>query len=307
MKVHVSELIRLVLRRYKPLRLSSRIWRPGTDAHGVIVEALKGRVSQGDIVVVSEKALAVARGLVFDESLIKVSRLVSSLWSMWMRMIWGRLLARLCSLKPWTTRWLRSYPVDEGGRHKQLAMRLGGPLEALKPSSEAGIDGSNLPGHLVALPIPRPDLEAEVIRLKIKRHLGLDVTVVVSDSDRLYLHRGLNLALASRKAKVKRTIYLGFLAFILGRALKSRFTPLATPLGVSGTSPPFYVLLGMVELADRLRGYGAGRTVFEMAERFNTDLGGVTWAMLDSIKHYPVVLFRSRSSRAKPPSAANSS
>ncbi|MEM2688477.1 MAG: hypothetical protein QXR01_01320, partial [Candidatus Bathyarchaeia archaeon] len=40
----------------------------------------------------------------------------------------------------------------------------------------------------------------------------------------------------------------------------------------------------------------AGRTVWDMAEKFNVDLAEVNWEMLEKIKHKPIVLVRVASS-----------
>ena len=292
--VSVDRLIKLALKAYRPLRLRSRPWRPGVDVYGALLRALRGVASSGDVVVVSEKALAVAKGLVVDEGRVRAPRAARLLWKVWMRIVWGYLLSALCKLKAETVAWLRRYPEEDGARHKQLALRVGGVLEALKPSSEAGIDGSNLPGRLASLPLPRPEVEAEELRRRVREGLGVDLTVMVVDSDRLYLHRGLKVALTARRAPLERSIYMGVASYIVGRAFKRSFIPTATPIAIAGRRPPLYLALGLAELADRLRGCGAGRTVFEMAERLRVGLSEVTWSMLESIDHYPVVLFKRR-------------
>jgi F420-0:gamma-glutamyl ligase-like protein len=50
--------------------------------------------------------------------------------------------------------------------------------------------------------------------------------------------------------------------------------------------------LNIAELANRSRGFGAGRTVWDMAERFKVDLTDVSWEMLERVKHKPVVIVR---------------
>lgn len=289
-----GRLIQAASCRYKPIRLVMDLWLPGMDASSKLIEALKGKANNGDILVVSEKALSVSKGLVVDEASIKPSILSMVITLLLMRIVWGYLLGPLCRLKPYTLEWLRAYPLREGSRHKQLAAKLGGLLEVLKPSSEAGVDASNLPGSLVALPLFNPLREAEELRSKIKKCLGINVTVVISDSDRLYIHRSSGFALTSRRSALKRSLYLGFLAYIIGRTFRGKFAPFATPLAVVGEQLDSFMLLGLTELADRLRGSGAGRTVFEMAERFEVGLEEVTWRMLSSIKHCPAVLFKPR-------------
>jgi F420-0:gamma-glutamyl ligase-like protein len=50
--------------------------------------------------------------------------------------------------------------------------------------------------------------------------------------------------------------------------------------------------LRIAALSNRARGDGAGRTIWDVAERFKVDITGVTWNMLESIPHYPVVIVR---------------
>jgi F420-0:gamma-glutamyl ligase-like protein len=50
--------------------------------------------------------------------------------------------------------------------------------------------------------------------------------------------------------------------------------------------------LAVANMADRARGFGAGRTVWDMAVKFHVGYADVTWEMLDHIEHYPIVLVR---------------
>jgi F420-0:gamma-glutamyl ligase-like protein len=42
------------------------------------------------------------------------------------------------------------------------------------------------------------------------------------------------------------------------------------------------------------RGFGAGRTVWDMAETFKVDLADVSWEMLETVKHKPIVIVRAK-------------
>ena len=52
--------------------------------------------------------------------------------------------------------------------------------------------------------------------------------------------------------------------------------------------------LRIAEAANRARGHGAGRNVWEMAENFGVSLSEVTWEMLDRVKHKPIVIVRAK-------------
>jgi F420-0:gamma-glutamyl ligase-like protein len=51
--------------------------------------------------------------------------------------------------------------------------------------------------------------------------------------------------------------------------------------------------LTIAQIANHSRGFGAGRTVWEMAEKFNVALTEVSWEMLDRVKHKPIIIVRS--------------
>lgn len=281
------------MKRYKVIRFPLKLWKPNIDLTKTLTETLKGRVEEGDIIVLSEKALAVALGFIFDEKKIQPSKISKIFTLFWMRIVWGLFLAFLCKLKPSTIRWLRSYPLEEGATHKQLTLRVVGLIQTLKPSSEGGIDGSNLPGRLVTLPINNLKPVLDSLREKFVKEFGVNLTFMVVDSDRVYIARSKSsFIISTRKTCYKEIVYMGFLAYILGRIFRGFFKPNATPLLVVGERIPVNEALILAEKADRVRGYGAGRTIFEMAENFKTSIDKVTWEMLEKIKHYPIVIIR---------------
>ncbi|MEM0232479.1 MAG: coenzyme F420-0:L-glutamate ligase [Candidatus Nezhaarchaeales archaeon] len=280
-------------RDFVAIPLRSNVWRPGTNFKKKIVELVRNVVLDGDYVVISEKALSAALGLLYDESSIKsdfYSRLMTYLTT---NVLWGLLLSRVCKLSNETILLLRRYPLLEGSRHKKLAMKVGGPLQALKPTSEAGIDATNLPGHLVSLPLSEPFKIANDIRSYLFQELRLNVRVVIVDSDKCYKFKPIpRLILASRETGLPSSINLGFLSFLIARSLNNFFSPYATPLGFSPTTISINELLIVSELADRARGFGIGRTVYEVEKKLRIKAGEVTWDLLDSFPHYPVVVVR---------------
>lgn len=243
----------------------------------------------GDIVAISEKALSSSRGNLIDESAVKPSLFAKFLARFWMRYIWGYLLGPLCRLDPENIKNLRNYPVKEGARHKQVALERTGFLRALKPFSEGGIDASNVPYSYTCLPLSNPEEIAQSIRSKIKEYLGKDVCVMIVDTDKTYSIR--NLHLAPRSTSVKGIHSVGcFFSYIIGRMLKLRKR--ATPLVVVGFNPNPDEALNLARLADRAFHYGAGRTVWDMAKKFDVDLTDVTWEMLESVEHRPIAIIR---------------
>jgi len=117
------------------------------------------------------------------------------------------------------------------------------------------------------------------------------VVVIVVDTDKTYSFR--NFHFTPRPNPVK-GIHSGggFLAYVIGRSLQ--FTRRATPLAVAGSSISTEETLHVAELANRARGFGAGRTVWEMAEHFDVELENVTWEMLETVRHKPIVIVRKK-------------
>ncbi len=66
----------------------------------------------------------------------------------------------------------------------------------------------------------------------------------------------------------------------------------ATPVAVAGFELEAEKALEIAKIANRSRGVGAGRTVWDMAETFKVSLTGVTWDMLDAVEHRPVVIVK---------------
>ena len=84
----------------------------------------------------------------------------------------------------------------------------------------------------------------------------------------------------------------GVIAYVIGRIL--RLKRRATPLVVAGADVSVEEALEIADVANRARGFGAGRTVWDMAETFGVPVTGVSWEMLDRIPHKPVVIVRVR-------------
>lgn len=291
--------MRMVRLRDLAFALKTPYWRPGDDYLERILEAVRGRVKDGDVITVSEKAISTAMGNILDESGIKPGWAARFIAKYWVRYVWGYVLGLICHLKGETIRRLRKYPVEEGSIHKEAALRYAGPLYALHWGSEGGIDASNLPYSYVSLPLKKPVETACRIRNYIKERLGKRVTIMIVDTDKTY-SLGKHLHLSPRPSSVEgiRT-FLGPLAYIIGRALKLKRR--STPIAVAGLEVPADLALEIAEAAHRLRGSGAGRTVWEMAERFGVSLTGVTWSMLEGVEHKPIVVFKfsTRRSRTK--------
>ncbi len=257
-----------------------------------IISSVRWRLRDQDFLVLSEKAISTASGNMVDESNTDAGFGARFLSKFWMRFAWGYFLSVLCGQTDELIRSLRSYPVLEGGRHKQVALRYGGVLQALMFGSEAGIDGSNVAFSFVSLPLVNPQETAERVVKRVVSMLGKRVTVLVVDTDKTYSLGGFHFA--ARPNAIRRIhCFGGVFASVVGRTLRLRRR--ATPVAVAGTRVlSVEEALEVADLANRARGFGSGRTVWQMAERFGVGLGEVSWEMLGTVRHKPVVIVRGR-------------
>jgi len=278
-----------VVDKYKAVAVKTRYWRPGEDHLKQIVKAIENKVEDGDFVTISEKAISTALGNLVDESVVQPSKFARFLAKYWMRFVWPDILGPLCHLRKKTIKRLRAYPIEEGSVHKQVALEHGGFLQALMQGSEEAIDGSNLPYSYVSLPLKNAQQIAKKIQKQIKSKLGKKVTVVIVDTDKTYSLKGFHFTPRPKPLKGIHS-FGGFLAYVAGRFLK--LEKRATPLAVAGSQITTEEAIEIAKIANRSRGSGAGRTVWDMAKTFKATLTGVTWEMLDEVKHHPIVIIR---------------
>ncbi len=278
-------------RQYEAVAVSTHYWKPGEDYLTKIVGAIRNRVKGGDFVTVSEKAVSTALGNIIDESQIKPSRLARFLAKYWMRLAWGYALGPLARLRKKTICHIRRYPVKEGSAHKQVALAYAGFLQALMYGSEGGIDANNLPYSYVSLPLKDAQRIVQSIRERIKSELGKNVTVMIVDTDKTYSLGGFHFTHRRKPIKGIHS-FGGFLAYLIGRCFKMKRR--ATPIGVAGAKIGVEEALEIAEAANRVRGFGAGITAWDMAERFGVSVTNVTWKMLSKIEHKPIVIVRLR-------------
>jgi len=275
--------------RYKTVAIKTRYWMPGEDYIKQVVRAIDGTIEDGDFVTVSEKAISTAQGNLIDEKNIQPTWLACFLSKYWMRIIWPYVFGPLCHLRERTIRYLRSYPPEEGSLHKQVALIQGGLLQALMFGSEGSIDGSNLPMSLVSLPLENAYEVAQELRSRIEAELEKRITVIIVDTDKTYSLWGFHFTPRPKPLKGIHSCG-GFLAYLTGRLFK--LEKRATPLAIAGSKLSTEEALEIAKIANRTRGTGAGRTVWDMAKTFNVELTGVTWKMLHSVEHRPIVIIR---------------
>jgi F420-0:gamma-glutamyl ligase-like protein len=277
------------VKHYKALAISTRYWKSNDDYITLIVEAVKGKLRNDDIITVSEKAISTASGNIIDESKVKPSRTAVFIAKYWMPIIWGYVLGQLCHLRKETIQRLKNYPTKEGAQHKQVALQYAGFFQALMHGSEGGIDGSNLPYTYVSLTLQNAPKIAQKIQEAIQHTLDRKVTVLIVDTDKTYSLGSFHFTPRPKPIKEIHSNYSIF-AYVIGRFLKLRKR--ATPVAMYGKQLSTEEALNIAMIANKSRGSGAGRTVWDMAEKFGVALTQTTWKMLAEIKHKPIVIVR---------------
>lgn len=271
--------------------IHTSFWRPGKDYLEQTINAIERRIKDGDLLILSEKAIATSSNNLVDENFVKAGLSARIIAAFWMPIMWGYFLGKICHFKRTLILQLRSYPLEEGSRHKQVALEQAGLMQALAFGSEGGIDGSNLAYSYVSLPILNACHVAEQIREQIRSKLGKTVSVMISDTDKTYSFR--NFHFTPRPNPVNGIhSFGGFATFVVARMLKLRRR--ATPLALVGVKMDVETALEIAEVANRARGVGAGKTVWDMAAKFNVALTGVSWEMLETVKHKPIVIVNSK-------------
>jgi F420-0:gamma-glutamyl ligase-like protein len=273
--------------------IQSPYWTPGTNYSKIIWDLIKPVIRDGDIIVISEKAVATAKNRLVDEAAMIPGVAARLLVTFWIRRIWGRFLSYVCRLKAPTMMRLRYYPIQKGSQHKQTVLMYRGPIHALQYGSEGGIDLNNVPYAFACLPLDEPQNDAKAILNYIQAISKKQLTVIISDTDSTFTWK--NLHFTSRSHTIRGVIPLNNpIAFMIGRF--ARLQQRATPLALVGQTLSVNDALRFAELAHRARGQGAGRTVWDSAQKFGVTLSDITWEQLTSIKHCPIVVIR----RTKP-------
>lgn len=275
--------------KYKALAIATKYWRPGDNCLEEIIDGVRGKISNGDFVVTSEKAISTALNNIVNENKVKPSLCAELIAKYWMQMVWGYILGPLCHFRERLLQYLREYPVEMGSRHKQVALQEAGLLQALVFGSEGGIDGSNLAYAYVSLPLSSADEIAEKIRRQIRLRLGKNVLVMIVDTDKTYSFR--NFHFTARPTPIKGIhSFGGFITYVIARMFKLKKRP--TPIALVGCKTSVEEALKIANIANRVRGFGSGKTVWDMAEKFKVGLTGVSWEMLETVKHKPIVIVR---------------
>lgn len=270
--------------KYEAIPVKTRYIKPN-EGFEVIIRRAGPLLKNNDFLVISETPIAIAQGRIYDILKYKPSLSAIFLAEIWSKFLWGYFLGPIFRIKSRTIKNLRKLP-PEARNLKEFILRHYGWLHALKPSSEAGVDLSNVPDTYVA-PLPKnPKNVAKYISKEILERWNKKVTVVIVDTDATYKVFGkliTSLPIAVRGIKSN----LGFLAYLLGRfGKKIGPTPIA-----SSKELPVTKLIKISKIAEKIQEkFNTFETVYDMEEFFGRE--DVDIKMLNTIKHVPAVIIR---------------
>lgn len=276
----------------KVLKKPFRYWYPGVDVAREIINRYKEYLVEKSIVAISEKAISVALGNIYDESLVKADPISKYFTKIVDSYLWGRVLCKFFRRSEEFFELLRETPLEYLASHKKLSIKYGGLIHFIKPYSEAGIDTTNLPYHYVSLPLKNADKIARDIRVDIVKSINKDIYVLILDSDRTFKFKYIsNFAISTRPSYIDGIIDLGGLGYILGKMFPRSFKEYPTPVAYSGEWFGLPRILKLSRIAEKSMGHGLGRTAVEMLRNLGRrSFSEVKWRDMSKIKHYPVLI-----------------
>jgi len=280
--------------RIRVFKKPFKYWFPGCNFVREITSKYKGFLDDRSIIVITEKAVSIALGNIYDESVIKPEPISKYFTKTINSHLWGHIFYRLFRRGEDFLQITGEIPLECLAAHKKLSVKYGGLLHFIKPYSEAGIDTTNLPYYYVSLPLRNADKIAREIREEIVKLVGKDVYILLVDTDRTFKPRHISsLAISTRPSYVKGIIDLGGLGYILGRLFAEKFTEYPTPVAYDGYWLGLPRILKVAKIAEKSMGHGLGRTAIEMLRNLGkSSFDNVRWVDMNRIKHYPAVVIK---------------
>ncbi|MEM0026931.1 MAG: coenzyme F420-0:L-glutamate ligase [Ignisphaera sp.] len=274
------------------LRKPFSYWYPGTDIVNEIVNAFGKHVDNGDVIVISEKAISTATGNIYDENSILLDPL-STLLTKLCNTMWAKLFSYIFR-SPQTIYLLNNMPINAIAAHKKLALKIGGLKHFFKPLSEAGIDASNLPYKYVSLPLKKANDIAIKISSDIYKEIGKRVCILIIDTDRCYKPRWLRgMVFSTRRSEIRGVIDFGAIGYFIGKRFRKLFKEYPTPVACSCTNVELPLILFISKKVEKYMGSGLGRNAMEMMRRLGKNsFDDITWADMNIVKHYPAILVK---------------
>lgn len=230
--------------------------KQGDDLGGFIVDAIRdqgARLEDGDVLVVAQSVISKAEGNVVDLQKVKPSQLA------------GQIAAQLNKDPREVEVILQQSKEIVRLRHVLITRTHHGFVCA-----NAGVDHSNVDHEKVTILPPDPDASAARIRETIKRKLGVEVAVIVSDTQGRAFRRGC-IGIAVGVAGMNPLLDLRGRRDLYGKELRATITSPADALaaaavavmGEANEGTPVVIVKG----ATYERAYGSARELVRSPER----------------------------------------
>lgn len=242
-----------------------------------------------DYIIISETPISIAEGNLVDEEEYTPRIMAFILTELWSKYLWGYILCPLLNYKERTITNLRKMP-KEARNHKEFILEEYGFKYALQPTSEAGVDLSNVPDNYVSLLPENPQKTAQIIKEEIKKQSRKNVHIIICDTDATYsFYKWKFTTLPKSINGIKNST--GIFGYILGNFSKKLGpTPLASTVDCNIDK-----IIDMCNLAEQCQIDNSTtffETVYNMKSEFNRNYDDITCELLDTVTHIPSVIIR---------------
>ncbi len=279
--------------RLKIRLVKTRYWTPKKldSAIKYLSRIIERNYIRNSILFISEKALRVLTGDIYDESRISTS-LLDILFTRIHKFVWCRIFRNYVRENILNT--ICSVRDEDLAKHLHFTVArccVKSVLSCLKPTSGCGIDASYLPYMYVT------DLEdryVQVVNNLWSRYCNKLLAIVVVDSDLSLVERKGSIILTSRPTYVKNVINVGFLTYIISKSFLRKFfiktMTVTYYVGKINDSRTFFILSKFLR---RYMYNRYGMTLLEQVMCFEAvDYTGITWNMLLQTVNYPMAFVK---------------
>lgn len=275
--------------KYETIPIRTEYIKPA-EGYDKIITKLISIVEDDDYIIISETPISTAENNLVNESEYTPGILAYLLCDLWSKYLWGYILAPLFGYKKRTIKNLRQIP-KQARNHKQFILEKYGLKHALQPTAEAGVDLSNVPGKYVSLLPINPQKSAQKIKDEIKKISGINVNVIIIDTDPVYKFRNtLFTTLPISHPDIRNNT--GIFGYLM-RIISEYIGPSILASTTKDISIQKLIKLGCIaEEVEVKCSDNFFETIYNMKDEFKCDFDNVTVEMLDTINHVPGVIIR---------------
>lgn len=272
--------------KYHCKAIESNYFKPG-EGYSRLTESIIATCNDGDYVFISETPISTIEGNLVDESKYDSGIVSFLITEVWCKYLWGYLLCPILGYSRRTIKNLRQMP-KQARNHKAFILKKYGIKHALQPTAEAGVDLSNVPGNYVSLLPENPDKSAYTIKELIKEKSGMNVEIIIIDTDPTYKFKDTYFTTLPKSIPgIKNDT--GIFGYVL-RAFSKKVgaTPLASTVDMD--IDEMIHMANLAEECQRNNSVNFFETIYNMQETFNAEYDEISVEMLDSITHIPAVI-----------------